>query len=412
MRAGGWERGVWATNYLTRLPRVYMRRAAGFGNSPGSYFLRRGEHSPDLALQRQVWPWVDDALAAYKGGLFPDADKAGKKVLEMLLRLRCVFLQDAALLQPQFPELSLWRHQVFRDPLWPPFAAKIRELEAVEKELLHVAIHGVLPLVADSVDGVSNKVGGVAIKQDRTLNAVERLLSGQSQLTTTLSALPAANAQEIARVLGSQLSQLQATVSMLPRSFLTVPVEAVRRDWLLDEASWRGQATALATAAHSVGEEPAASASSYVDAAASLLPTPSVVLTSVPGEASTVSAPCGSLPQEGPPQRPPGCPAEPILGGVTSAEAVLEEFAVGTLVEGVRRTSLDELDRLFGAKWRYTPALRQRFYVKRRIRRYLQGKANEQGRDPWDIAREVDSLGLSGHQISKRIDAGEDLLCR
>ena len=118
----------------------------------------------------------------------------------MLLRLRCVFLQDAELLQPQFPELSLWRHQVFRDPLWPAFAAKIRELE-VEKEPLHVAIHGVLPLVADSVDGVSNKVSGVAIKQDRTLNAVERLLSGQSQLTTTLSALPAANAQEIARVL-------------------------------------------------------------------------------------------------------------------------------------------------------------------------------------------------------------------
>ena len=150
---------------------------------------------------------------------------------------------------------------------------------------------------------------------------------------------------------------------------------------------------------HSVGEEPAASASSYVDAVASLLPAPSVVLTSVPGEASTVSAPCGSLPQEGPPQHPPGCPAEPILGGVTSAEAVLEEFAGGTLVERVRRTSLDELDRLFGAKWRCTPALRQRFYVKRRIRRYLQGNANEQRRDPWDIAREVDSLGLSEHQI-------------
>ena len=73
-------------------------------------------------------------------------------------------------------------------------------------------------------------------------------------------------------------------LSTLPRSFLTVPVEAVWRDWLLDEASRRGQATALATAAHSVGEEPAASAYSYVDAAASLLPTTSVVLTSVPGD--------------------------------------------------------------------------------------------------------------------------------
>jgi hypothetical protein len=41
LRAGGWEHGAWATTYLARLPRHYMRVVAGFGSAKGTYFLRR-----------------------------------------------------------------------------------------------------------------------------------------------------------------------------------------------------------------------------------------------------------------------------------------------------------------------------------------------------------------------------------
>ena len=87
-----------------------------------------------------LWPWVDDAIAAYTAGLVPNPDQAGKHFLELLLRLRYVFLQDAAVLQPQFPGLRLWRHAVFRDPAWEPFAAKVRAVEAVAEEPVHVAV--------------------------------------------------------------------------------------------------------------------------------------------------------------------------------------------------------------------------------------------------------------------------------
>jgi hypothetical protein len=46
---------------------------------------------------------VDAAVADYAAGGVPDPDLAGKEFLSLLQRLRYVFLQDAALLQPQFP---------------------------------------------------------------------------------------------------------------------------------------------------------------------------------------------------------------------------------------------------------------------------------------------------------------------
>jgi hypothetical protein len=52
--------------------------------------------------------------------------------------LRHVFLQDAALLQPLFPRLRLWRLALFKDPAWPPFAERVRAAEAVQEDPAHV----------------------------------------------------------------------------------------------------------------------------------------------------------------------------------------------------------------------------------------------------------------------------------
>src|SRR5271154_5008364 len=150
-RADGWEHGEWATSYLARLPRHYMRVVAGFGSAKGTYFLRRSQESPPPALAAKLWPWVDAAVADYAAGGVPNPDLAGKEFLSLLQRLRYVFLQDAALLQPQFPHLRLWRHAVFKDPAWPPFAERVRAAEAVQEGPAHVAIRGVVPIVADAM---------------------------------------------------------------------------------------------------------------------------------------------------------------------------------------------------------------------------------------------------------------------
>jgi Centromere DNA-binding protein complex CBF3 subunit, domain 2 len=93
-----------------------MRVVAGFGSAKGTYFLRRSQESPPPALVTKLWPWVDAAVADYAAGGVPNPDLAGKEFLSLLQRLRYVFLQDAALLQPQFPRLRLWRLALFKDP--------------------------------------------------------------------------------------------------------------------------------------------------------------------------------------------------------------------------------------------------------------------------------------------------------
>ena len=84
---------------------------------------------------------------------------------------------------------------------------------------------------------VSNKVSSVAIKQDRMHAVVESLLAGQSELTAALRALPQTNAQALRQILAPQLEQLGALILAQPRSFMTVPTEAVKLDWLLAESS-------------------------------------------------------------------------------------------------------------------------------------------------------------------------------
>ena len=56
---------------------------------------------------------MDAAVADYAAGGVFNPDLGGKEYLSLLQRLRYVFLQDAALLQPQFPQLHFWRLALF-----------------------------------------------------------------------------------------------------------------------------------------------------------------------------------------------------------------------------------------------------------------------------------------------------------
>jgi hypothetical protein len=57
------------------------------------------------------------------------------------------------------------------------------------------------------------------------------------------------------------------------------------------------------------------------------------------------------------------CPVEPLRESVASMEALLQEW-----FEGLRRLPyVRELKARFGCRWRYTFALRQRFYVRRKL---------------------------------------------
>ena len=100
-----------ATHYLSRLPRAFMRAVAGFPQTPGNYYMKRGYAVPPDALVSKIWPWVDEALAMYERRDIK-VDLCGIEFLRLLKKLRVVFL----------PDLEIWPHQVFQEPGWPAFA--------------------------------------------------------------------------------------------------------------------------------------------------------------------------------------------------------------------------------------------------------------------------------------------------
>ena len=129
-------------------------------------------------------------------GRVSNPDLAGKEFLSLLQRLRYVFLQDAALLQLLFPRLRLWRLALFQDPAWSPFTERVRAAEAVQEDPTHVAIRSVVPIVADAVSVVGNRL---SVGQDRLLRAT---------LTT-----PAVTADLVRQALQDQTTELTAALS-------------------------------------------------------------------------------------------------------------------------------------------------------------------------------------------------------
>jgi hypothetical protein len=89
--------------YLTTLPRAFMRGVADFDpDYAGSYFLPRETYLPPPSLLRRVWPDLDRWLAAHQGlsdaTEVVDTNRAARNFLELLARLRVVFLQVKVIL--------------------------------------------------------------------------------------------------------------------------------------------------------------------------------------------------------------------------------------------------------------------------------------------------------------------------
>jgi hypothetical protein len=89
--------------YLTTLPRAFMRGVADFDpDYAGSYFLPRETCLPPPSLLRRVWPDLDRWLAAHQSlsdaTEVVDTNRAARNFLELLARLRVVFLQVEVIL--------------------------------------------------------------------------------------------------------------------------------------------------------------------------------------------------------------------------------------------------------------------------------------------------------------------------
>ena len=103
---------------------------------------------------------------------------------------------------------------------------------------------------------------------------------------------------------------------------------------------------------------------------------------------------------------PEACPVEPLRESVASMEALLREWFEGR----GGSPSARELEERFGSRWRYTSALRQRFYVRRKLVRWVEARAAAAGVSLAAVAAAMDRLGPSPDRFHRELGKGRDPL--
>ncbi len=113
---------------------------------------------PPSELCQEIFPWVESELAAYSARLetvgAAATDYSLKNFLNLLLELRVILLQDAAVLQSKYPDLHLWKYAPFNSHLFHNFSqASNSILENAEAEARH-QLESLPETVSRSMQGI------------------------------------------------------------------------------------------------------------------------------------------------------------------------------------------------------------------------------------------------------------------
>ena len=142
-RLGRWDHSRMTQHYSTGLPRQGARMLAGHGPEPGmymhfflfpytiaygtgNYFLERECLSPPEALQKLIFPLVEQTDAANQANGLNLQDIAQRSFMELLRWFRVIILQDVVFIRGKFPGSSLWNHHIFRLPKFEEFATRLK----------------------------------------------------------------------------------------------------------------------------------------------------------------------------------------------------------------------------------------------------------------------------------------------
>jgi hypothetical protein len=172
--------------YLTDLPRQFMRGMADFEPDYASnYFVPRETVRPPLALRQRVWPQLDRWRQAHLD--LPGATEvvepnlAAGGFLELLDKLRHVFLQDSVFVRRDHPHHPLFRDALFASPEYASFAtAVLAAADTLYHEDPHlVAIEKAIPSVSERLRSITS-----VVQTGQAAHAV-----GLAQITSSLNEL-------------------------------------------------------------------------------------------------------------------------------------------------------------------------------------------------------------------------------
>ena len=139
---GGWQQGdSMPACYDRALPTDAMLGAAGFNaRKQTTFFIARDVLVPPSDIMNQIFPWAEEELHALscrveKHGIH-GRDNSLVLFLNLLIFLRKVLLQDAAVLFSRYPDFPLFKY--------PPFnSSKFHEFSATSSQIINAAEHDV-----------------------------------------------------------------------------------------------------------------------------------------------------------------------------------------------------------------------------------------------------------------------------
>ena len=338
-----------------------MRAVAGFSPRAGSYDLKRARVAPSPSLVSMIWPWVDESLGRYSRREIPDADLCGISFLQLLQKLRVVFLQDAAIQITEYPHLKIWTHAVFQHSDWPAFAHAVCEQEAVAEEREDERLRAVVPVVAERMATLQNSLGGLVV--ERSVHVETRMQDPSAAVTTGFRDLSSRLTAETNH-LGSRMEQeFQKRDN---RRLMLVPVDPV---------------------------DPA-------DPAGPVAPVDAVPSTSQsksrPDSATTVAATSDEAPLGRSTGASADLPIEPLMSTMLSVASLWQEWHDGLETAEGRRLSVVALEDKFGHRWRYNSVIRTRWSNRQKIVTAIKEEALRRGVDPSILVDALDKPQADG----------------
>ncbi|TMC16491.1 MAG: hypothetical protein E6J34_19960, partial [Chloroflexi bacterium] len=114
----------------------------------GNYYLERECLSPPEALQKSIFPLIEETDAVNQRNGLNLQDIAQRSFMKLLRWFRIIILQDVVFLRDQFSGSPLWNHHVFRLPQFEEFATRLKFETRHGDEPRMINIGRVLPHIA------------------------------------------------------------------------------------------------------------------------------------------------------------------------------------------------------------------------------------------------------------------------
>lgn len=163
-----------------------MRGLSGHPPKERLYYIPRSMEVPPMNLQTQIFPTADQLLENVIRGAGCERNLAARGFLELIIYLRRVILQDAAVLIDTYASCSVWQHPVFTSQSFREFKASLISKMETTPSPTELLLQQSLPIISAQLKTLHNSL---AMEMKGVLDVVRETQQISKQTHEDLSKL-------------------------------------------------------------------------------------------------------------------------------------------------------------------------------------------------------------------------------